>query len=72
MKRNEFKRFKGRVLEGLSNAMFRVQTEEGGLILAQVAGRLRVRRVRVLPGDSVEVETSIHDLSRGRIVTRFR
>jgi len=61
----------GEVIEALPNAMFRVELENGHLILATVAGRMRMHYIRVLPGDWVTVALTPYDLQRGRIVTRL-
>jgi len=54
----------------LPNAVFRVQLENGHQILAHVSGKMRMHFIRILPGDSVTVEMSPYDLTRGRIVLR--
>jgi translation initiation factor IF-1 len=60
----------GTVLEALPNANFRVQLENGHIILAHISGKLRMNYIRILPGDKVTVEMSTYDLSRGRITWR--
>jgi translation initiation factor IF-1 len=60
------------VLEPLPNAMFRVELEKGHQVLAHVSGRMRKNFIRILPGDKVAVELSPYDLSRGRIVYRYK
>jgi translation initiation factor IF-1 len=60
----------GTVLEALPNAMFRVQLENGHVILAHISGKLRMNYIRILPGDKVTVEMSTYDLTRGRITWR--
>jgi translation initiation factor IF-1 len=62
----------GKVIEALPNAMFRVEIEGGHIILAHLAGRLRIHYIKVLPGDSVTVELSSYDLTRGRITFRLK
>jgi translation initiation factor IF-1 len=62
----------GRVLEPLPNAMFRVELDNGHKILAHVSGKIRLNFIRVLAGDRVRVELSPYDLSRGRIIYRFK
>ncbi len=62
----------GTVTETLPNAMFRVELEKGHLILAHVSGKMRMRFIRILPGDRVQVELSPYDLTRGRITYRLR
>jgi translation initiation factor IF-1 len=62
----------GRVIETLPNAVFRVQIESGQVILAHIAGKLRVNKIRILPGDKVIVEVTPYDLTRGRVTRRLR
>jgi translation initiation factor IF-1 len=62
----------GRVLEPLPNAMFQVELENGHKILAHISGKMRMNFIKVLPGDKVVVELSPYDLTRGRIVKRFK
>jgi translation initiation factor IF-1 len=60
------------VLEPLPNAMFRVELENKHQVLAHVSGRMRKNFIRILPGDKVAVELSPYDLTRGRIVYRYK
>jgi len=60
----------GKVLETLPNAMFRVELPNGHRVLAHVSGKMRMNFIRILPGDSVTLELSPYDLSRGRIIRR--
>lgn len=62
----------GTVLEPLPNAMFRVELENGHKVLAHISGKMRMHYIRILPGDKVVVEISPYDLSRGRIVYRYK
>lgn len=62
----------GTVLEPLPNAMFRVELANGHKILAHVSGKIRMNFIRILPGDRVTIELSPYDLTRGRIVYRFK
>ena len=64
----------GTVLENLPNARFRVKLDEGdGMeLLAHVSGKMRMNYIRILPGDRVRVEVSPYDLTRGRIVYRYK
>ena len=62
----------GRVLEPLPNAMFRVELENGHRVLAHISGKMRMHFIKILPGDTVTVELSPYDLSRGRIVYRSK
>jgi translation initiation factor IF-1 len=63
-------RLEAKVVEALPNAVFKVELENGHLILAHVSGKMRMHFIRILPGDEVTVEMSPYDLSRGRIVLR--
>lgn len=60
----------GTVIEPLPNAMFRVELENGHVVLAHISGKMRMHFIRIIPGDRVTVELSPYDLSRGRIVYR--
>ncbi len=60
----------GKVVEALPNAMFRVELETGNKVLAHISGKMRMHYIRILPGDTVVVELSPYDLTRGRIVYR--
>jgi len=60
------------VVESLPNAVFRVQIDSGQIILAHIAGKLRVNKIRILAGDRVVVEVTPYDLSRGRVIRRLR
>jgi translation initiation factor IF-1 len=62
----------GTVIEPLPNAMFRVELENGHKVLAHISGKMRMHWIRILPGDKVTVELSPYDLSRGRIVYRYK
>ena len=62
----------GKVIEPLPNAMFRVELTNGHKILAHVSGKIRMNFIRILPGDRVTVELSPYDLTRGRIIYRFK
>jgi translation initiation factor IF-1 len=62
----------GVVTETLPNAMFRVKLESGHEVLAHVCGKIRMNYVRILPGDRVKVELSPYDLTRGRIMWRYK
>jgi translation initiation factor IF-1 len=62
----------GTVIEPLPNAMFKVELENGHNVLAHISGKMRMHYIRILPGDKVKVELSPYDLSRGRIVYRFK
>ena len=62
----------GKVVEPLPNAMFRVVMDNGHRVLAHVSGKMRMNRIRILPGDKVTMELSPYDLTRGRIVYRYK
>lgn len=62
----------GTVIEALPNARFRVEVEGGHMVLAHVSGKMRKFYIRILPGDTVTVEVSPYDLTRGRITYRGR
>ena len=62
----------GVVRETLPNAMFRVVIEGGHEVLAHVSGKMRMHYIRILPGDKVALEISTYDLTRGRIVLRYK
>lgn len=62
----------GTVKEALKNAMFRVELANGHEVLAHNSGKMRMNRIRVLPGDRVQVEISPYDLTRGRITYRYK
>ena len=62
----------GKVVEPLPNAMFRVELAQGHKVLAHVSGKMRMHHIRILPGDKVTVELSPYDLTRGRIIYRFK
>src|SRR5438105_3728779 len=62
----------GTVSENLPNAMFRVNLESGHEILAHVSGKIRMNFIKILPGDRVLVELSPYDLTRGRILYRYK
>ena len=62
----------GKVVEPLSNAMFRVELDSGHRVLAHVSGKMRMNHIRILPGDKVKMELSPYDLTRGRITYRFK
>ena len=60
----------GKVTETLPNAMFRVELENGHKVLAHISGKMRMHYIRILPGDTVTLQLSPYDLSRGRITYR--
>ena len=62
----------GTVVEALSNAMFRVELENGHVITAHISGKMRMHYIKILPGDKVKVEMNLYDLSMGRISFRYK
>ena len=62
----------GVVIESLGNALFRVQLENGHVIIATISGKMRLHYIKILPGDKVQVEVSPYDLTRGRITFRHK
>ncbi|BFN37666.1 TPA: translation initiation factor IF-1 [Candidatus Marinimicrobia bacterium] len=65
-------RVDGTILETLPNASFRVELENGHEVLAHISGKMRMHFIKILPGDKVTLELSPYDLSRGRIVYRYK
>lgn len=72
MAKEDLIEFQGVVVEVLPNAMFRVELENGHVVLAQVSGRMRKNRIRVLLNDAVTVEMTPYDLTKGRITFRSK
>jgi len=62
----------GTVLEPLPNAMFRVELENGHVILAHISGKMRMHYIKILPGDRVRVQMTPYDLTKGRITYRMK
>ena len=62
----------GVIVEALSNAMFRVELENGHIVTAHISGKMRKFYIKLLPGDKVKLEMSPYDLSKGRIVYRYK
>ena len=62
----------GIVIESLGNALFRVQLENGHIIIAHISGKMRLHYIKILPGDKVKMELSPYDLTRGRITFRVK
>ncbi len=62
----------GTIIEALSNAMFRVQLENGHEVIAHISGKMRMHYIKILPGDKVALEMSPYDLSKGRITFRYK
>tara|TARA_Y100000817_G_scaffold282434_1_gene247706 strand:+ start:159 stop:374 length:216 start_codon:yes stop_codon:yes gene_type:complete len=61
----------GTIIEALSNAMFRVELENGHVVTAHISGNMRLHYIKLLPGDKVKLEMSPYDLSKARITFRF-
>ncbi|MCD6353494.1 MAG: translation initiation factor IF-1 [Proteobacteria bacterium] len=72
MGKEEVIKVEGTILEALPNAMFRVELENGHKVLGHISGKMRMRFIRILPGDTVSLELSPYDLNRGRIVYRSK
>ena len=70
MAKQDLLEFRGKVTDLLPNAMFRVELENGHIVTAHTAGKLRKNRIRVLQGDSVTIEMTPYDLTKGRIIFR--
>ncbi|MPL73376.1 Translation initiation factor IF-1 [bioreactor metagenome] len=62
----------GIVIESLGNAMFKVELENGHVIIAHISGKMRMHYIKILPGDKVQVEMSPYDLTKGRISYRHK
>ena len=62
----------GVIIETLPNAMFKVELENGHVIIAHISGKMRMHYIKILPGDKVRVEMSPYDLSKGRISFRYK
>lgn len=62
----------GVIIETLPNAMFKVELENGHVLLAHISGKMRMNYIKILPGDRVKVEISPYDLTKGRISFRYK
>ena len=62
----------GTIIEALSNAMFRVELDNGHVIPAHISGKMRMHYIKILPGEKVKVEMTPYDLSKGRISFRYK
>ena len=62
----------GIIREALSNAMFKVELENGHEVIAHISGKMRMHYIKILPGDKVAVEMSPYDLTKGRITYRYK
>ena len=72
MAKEEGVQVEGTVVEPLPNAMFRVELENKHMVLAHISGNMRMHFIKILPGDKVTVELSPYDLTRGRIIYRYK
>ena len=70
MSKTDVIEIEGKVIEKLPNTMFRVELENGHVVLAHISGKLRMNYIKILPGDKVTIEMSPYDLSKGRIIWR--
>ena len=61
----------GVIVEALSNAMFRVELENGHVLIAHISGKMRMHYIKLLPGDKVRLDMSPYDLTKGRITFRY-
>jgi translation initiation factor IF-1 len=62
----------GTIVEALSNAMFRVELANGHQVIAHISGKMRMNYIKILPGDKVRLEMSPYDLTKGRIIYRYK
>jgi translation initiation factor IF-1 len=72
MAKEEAIEVEGTIVEPLPNAMFRVELENGHKVLAHISGKMRMHYIKILPGDTVTVELSPYDLTRGRVTFRSK
>jgi len=72
MAKEELIETEGKIIEALPNAVFKVELENGHVVLAHVSGKMRMNFIRIIPGDKVKLELSPYDLSRGRITFRVK
>jgi translation initiation factor IF-1 len=72
MSKKDLIQLEGTIVEALPNATFRVELDNRHTVIAHISGRMRLHWIRILPGDRVTVEFSPYDLSRGRIIYRFK
>ncbi|HZE87653.1 MAG TPA: translation initiation factor IF-1 [Methylomirabilota bacterium] len=62
----------GQVFEALPNTLFRVKLDDGTIVLCHLSGKMRMHFIKILPGDKVKIEMTPYDLTRGRIMFRYR
>ncbi len=72
MAKEETIQVEGKVIETLPNAMFKVELDNGHVILAHISGKMRMHFIKILPGDKVTVQLSPYDFNRGRITYRYK
>ena len=72
MSKQSFIEQDGTIIEALSNAMFRVELQNGHVITAHISGKMRMHYIKILPGDKVQLEMSPYDLTKGRITFRYK
>lgn len=72
MSKDDVIKIDGKVVEALPNATFRVELENGHVILCHIAGRMRMHFIKILPGDKVTIELTPYSLDKGRIVHRYK
>ena len=72
MAKAESIKFSGRVLESLPGSFFKVKLDNGHTITGVISGKIRKNNIKILPGDKVDIEMSPYDLSKGRIVFRYK
>jgi len=72
MAKEETIQVEGKVLEPLPNAMFKVELDNGHVVLAHISGKMRMHYIKILPGDRVMVQFSPYDLNKGRIIYRAK
>jgi translation initiation factor IF-1 len=72
MSKDDVIQMQGEIIEKLPNAMFRVQLENGHVVLGLISGKMRMNYIRILPGDKVTVELTPYDMTRGRITFRSK
>ena len=72
MSKQDLIEMEGTVMESLPNAMFRVDLDNGFNVLAHISGKIRRNYIKILPGDRVLLELNVNDLTRGRIIYRYK
>lgn len=72
MAKEETIQVEGKVIETLPNTMFKVELDNGHVVLAHISGKMRMHFIKILPGDKVTLELSPYDLNRGRITYRYK